>query len=476
MRSDAASSTAEVRRGAAQALAGAEPAIFWHQDPARPHACESLVGDVRADLVVVGGGYSGLWTALRAKERDPGRDVVLLEAEEVGWAASGRNGGFCAASLTHGYLNGLDRFPDELPELERLGLANLDGIEETVARYGLDAEFERTGMLSVAVEGWQAEHLAGEADARAGEDGVRPLSREAVQAEIHSPTYRSGLLDAQGCALVQPAKLTWALKKACLELGVRIFERTPVRAMRRSGSDMVLSTDLGRARAPQVALGTNAFPSLVRRVRAYTIPVYDYVLMTEPLSAEQLSSIGWQGRQAVMDSGNQFHYYRLTADNRMLWGGYDAVYYYGRRIAPELDQRMETHVKLAEHFFWTFPQLRGVRFTHRWGGAIDTCTRFSAFFGTAHGGRVAYAAGFTGLGVGATRFGADVMLDLLAGESTARTDLEMVRSMPLPFPPEPISFLGVQLTRASLAHADRNGGRRNLWLRGLDKVGLGFDS
>lgn len=447
-------STAEVRREAAQALAGAEPSIFWHQDPGRPRACDTLVGDVRADLVVVGGGYSGLWTALRAKERDPGRDVVVLEAEEVGWAASGRNGGFCAASLTHGYLNGLGRFTDELPELQRLGLENLDGIEKTVAKYGLDAEFERTGVLSVAVEDWQTEHLAREARARVGEEGVRLLSQEAVQEEIHSPTYRSGLFDAQGCALVQPAKLAWGLKKACLELGVRIYERTPVHAMRRSGAEMVLSGDLGRARAKQVALGTNAFPSLVRRVRAYTVPVYDYVLMTESLSQEQLASIGWRGRQAVMDSGNQFHYYRLTADNRMLWGGYDAVYYFGKRIRPKRDQRMQTHLKLAEHFFQTFPQLRGVKFTHRWGGAIDTCTRFSAFFGTAHGGRVAYAAGYTGLGVGATRFGADVMLDFLAGESTERTELHMVRSMPLPFPPEPISFLGVQVTRASLAHAD----------------------
>lgn len=473
---DGSDSTADARREASEALAGAEPSIYWLQDPARPRACEALVGDVRADLVVVGGGYSGLWTALRAKERDPGRDVVVLEAQEVGWAASGRNGGFCAASLTHGYSNGRSRFPDELPELERLGLENLDGIENTVAKYGFDAEFERTGLLMVAVEEWQSENLAREARHRGGDEGVRLLTQQAVQAEIHSPTYRSGIFDARGCALVHPAKLAWALKKACLELGVHIFERTPVSAMRRSGTDMVLSSDLGRVRAQQVALGTNAFPSLVRRLRAYTIPVYDYVLMTEPLSQEQLTSIGWRERQGVEDAGNQFHYYRLTADNRMLWGGYDAVYYFGKRISPELDQRMQTHVKLAAHFFQTFPQLRGVKFSHRWGGAIDTCTRFSAFFGTAHGGRVAYTAGFTGLGVGATRFAADVMLDLLAGESTERTELDMVKSMPLPFPPEPISFMGVQLTRASLSRADRNGGKRNLWLRGLDKAGLGFDS
>ncbi len=131
---------------------------------------------------------------------------------------------------------------------------------------------------------------------------------------------------------------------------------------------------------------------------------------------------------------------------------------------------------LAEQFFETFPQLEGLAFSHRWGGVIDTCTRFAAFFGTAYGGRAAYALGYTGLGVAATRFGADVMLDLLDGVPTERTELEMVRRTPLPFPPEPLRAIGINATRWSLDHADRHEGRRNLWLRGLDRAGLGFDS
>jgi glycine/D-amino acid oxidase-like deaminating enzyme len=166
----------------------------------------------------------------------------------------------------------------------------------------------------------------------------------------------------------------------------------------------------------------------------------------------------------------------LSADNRILWGGYDAVYHYGRRLAPSLDQRPATFDRLAGHFFETFPQLEGLRFSHQWGGAIDTCTRFCAFYGTAHRGRVAYALGFTGLGVGATRFGAQVMLDLLDGRDTERTQLQMVREKPLPFPPEPLAYTGIQLTRWALARADQRGGRRNLWLQTLDKAGLGFDS
>lgn len=211
-------------------------------------------------------------------------------------------------------------------------------------------------------------------------------------------------------------------------------------------------------------------------MRSYTVPVYDYALMTEPLTDEQLASIGWKNRQGLGDSANQFHYFRLSADNRILWGGYDAIYPYGGRVRAEYDHRPETYAKLAGQFFTCFPQLEGVRFSHAWGGAIDTCSRFSAFFGTAHKGRVAYAAGYTGLGVGATRFGADVMLDLLSGERTERTELEMVRTKPLPFPPEPFAYTGIALTKWSLARADDNGGRRNLWLKAMDKAGLGFDS
>jgi glycine/D-amino acid oxidase-like deaminating enzyme len=229
-------------------------------------------------------------------------------------------------------------------------------------------------------------------------------------------------------------------------------------------------------RARQVALGSNAFPALVRRLRLYTVPVWDYVLVSEPLSAEQRASIGWQRRQGVGDTANQFHYYRLTADDRILWGGYDAVYYWRSGMRDTMDQRRATFEMLAAQFFETFPQLDGIRFTHKWGGAIDTCTRFFAFQGTAFGGRVAYSLGYTGLGVGATRFGAQVMLDLLAGRRTEALELRAIRSRPVPFPPEPVRYAGIWLTRRELARADRREGRRGPWLSLLDRLGLGFDS
>ena len=460
---------------AAGALAGARPVPYWLDDPSAPEAAPSLVAQERADLAVVGGGLTGLWSALLAKERQPGRDVVLLESQTIGWAASGRNGGFCSASLTHGYANGARRFPDEIDRLEELGRQNLTAIGDTVARYRIDAEWERAGELAVAVEPWQVEELR-LACPSADDPDLRWLDTDAVRAEVHSPTYLAGLWDTQGCALVHPAKLTWGLRKACENLGVRIYEHSPVLALSADRHGVEIRTDTGVVLADRVALGTNAFPALLRRFRPYTVPVYDHVLMTEPLGDDQLASIGWSHRQGIGDSGNRFHYYRLSADNRVLWGGYDAVYHPGKHIRAEYDDRRATHLRLAQHFFATFPQLEGVRFTHRWGGAIDTCSRFCAFFGTAHRGRVAYVAGYTGLGVGATRFGADVMLDLLSGAPTELTELRMVRRKPIPFPPEPFATAAIEATRWSMARADRFDGRRNLWLRALDAIGAGFDS
>lgn len=462
-----------------KSLSDAQPVSYWLDDPGKPRAEPALTGDEQCDLLVVGGGYSGLWTALIAKERDPHTDVILVEGREAGWAASGRNGGFCAASLTHGISNGLSRWPGEIAKLEELGARNLDEIEAAVKRYSIDCDFERTGEIDVATQPHQlaelhemyeemAEHgLAG---------GSELLDADAVRAHVDSPTFLGGLWDHEGVAMLHPAKLAWGLKRACLEKGVRVYEHTPALQLASSGAGMAVRTPYGRIRARRVALATNIFPSLVKRIRSYTVPVYDYALMTEPLTEEQLAAIGWQNRQGLGDSANQFHYFRLSADNRILWGGYDAIYPFGGKLRAEHDDRPETYAKLAGHFFTCFPQLEGVKFTHAWGGAIDTCSRFSAFFGTAHAGRVAYAAGYTGLGVGATRFGADVMLDLLSGERTERTSLEMVRTKPLPFPPEPFAWTGVALTKWSLARADENGGRRNLWLKTMDKLGLGFDS
>lgn len=462
---------------AREAVAHARRSVFWLDRADRPAPLPPLDGDDSTDLLVVGGGFTGLWTALQAKERDPDRDVLLVEGGRLAEGATGRNGGFVAASLTHGFANGMERWPQEMPTLLRLGRDNLDGIERAIERFGIECDFVRTGEIDVAVA---PHHVSGLREfAQTASDmgeSVEFLARQEVQARVGSPTYLAGAYDRAGVALVDPARLAWGLERACRELGVRIAERTPVRHLEGRPEAIHARTDRGVIRASKVALATNAYPPLLRRLTHYVVPVYDYVLVTEPLTDEQWSRIGWSGREGVSDSGNQFHYYRVTADGRILWGGYDAIYHAGRSFSRDHENREASYELLAEHFLQTFPQLHDIRFSHAWGGAIDTCSRFSAFWGTAQDGRLAYVAGYTGLGVGASRFGAATMLDLLDGLSTERTRLDMVRSMPVPFPPEPLRGWGIRLTTASLERADRKGGRRNLWLRTLDRLGLGFDS
>jgi glycine/D-amino acid oxidase-like deaminating enzyme len=461
------------------AYADAAPRSFWLDGlPAR--ALDPPVeGVAQTDLCIVGGGFTGLWAALLAKADDPGRDVLLLEAETIGYGASGRNGGFASSSLTHGIANGLARFADEMPLLERLGRESFDALTGDVARHGIECGLERTGELSVALEpheeGWLEEEA--ELARRFGHD-VELLDAAAMRAEIASPTYRGGLWDRTGVAMLDPARLAAGLRRAALAAGVRVHERSAARSMSRgAGGRVEVGVDGGaRVEARRLLLGTSAYPPLARAVRRYVVPVYDYVLVTEPLSAAQRRAVGWRRRQGLSDSGNQFHYYRLTADDRILWGGYDAVYRFRGGVGPSRDQCDATFGRLSRNFFATFPQLEGIRFTHRWGGAIDTCSRFSVFFGTALGGSAVYATGYTGLGVGATRFGARVALDLLDGRETEATRSRYVRSKPVPFPPEPLRTAVIQLTRNRLAAADRNAGRRGAWLRTLDRLGLGFDS
>jgi len=459
-------------------LSHMQPALYWlDEDPLEPLPHPTLIGDVTTDVCIVGAGYTGLWTALLAKEQNPDREVVVLEQRETGAGASGRNGGFCSYSLTHGFMNGYNRFKDEMAIIEGMGRENLDGIEATIKRYGIDCNFEWNGELRVAIEEWQMESMVEEARLRNSfGDNVELLTSEQTQARVKSPLYKGSLWDPDGTALVDPARLVWGLERACIKLGVKIFENTHVEWLEPTKEGMTVHTPYGSVNAQRVALATNVYKSLIRSAHKYVIPVYDFQLVTEPLTPEQLESIGWKEREGLSDAGNQFHYYRMTKDNEILWGGYDAIYNFRGKVRQEYESDAQTYAHLAEAFLETFPQLKGIKFTHGWGGAIDTCSRFSPFWGKAYGGRVAYVMGYTGLGVGSTRFGAQVMLDLLDGVDNERTRLTMVRKKPWPFPPEPFRFIFIRLTQWSINRADEKQGKRNLWLRLLDLLGLGFDS
>jgi glycine/D-amino acid oxidase-like deaminating enzyme len=456
---------------------GASRGLSLWQDGAGPPRL-ALAGDRRADVVVIGAGFTGLWTALALSERDPSLDVVVVEARTVGHGASGRNGGFVEASLTHGIHNGLAHFPDEMDELTRLGHDNFQGLAADVDRFGIDCDLHEVGVIDVATEPWQLEELT-EAVAvyeQAGEK-VELLDRTGARAVVDSPTYLGGLHRPEGGATVDPGRLARGLAAELDRRGVTIHEGSPVTGVAEDGAGVRVTTPAGAVRADRAVLATNAYSRRVlRRTARHFVPVHDYILVTAPLTEEQLARIGWQGRQGVADAGNQFHYYRLTPDDRILWGGYDAVYRFGSGVGPRDDHRRATYDLLARQFRETFPQLDDVPFERWWGGPIATTTRFTAVYGDALGGRVVYALGYTGLGVAATRFAGQVLRDRLLDPRSALLDLRATSTAPFPFPPEPLRWAGVTLTRRALARADRRGGRRGPWLRALDAVGIGFDS
>ena len=261
------------------------------------------------------------------------------DENEVGSQASGRNGGFMESSLTHGVANGQERFPDELPLLEELGLKNLNDIEAAIKRYNIDCDYERTGVIDIATEFHSPSYLDELRDdytqLRSLGQKVEWLDKAAMQAQVNSPTYTGGLWRKDRAAIVDPARLAWGLKSAAMSLGVRIYEDTKATAIEKDGVGVLITTPLGRIRAGKVALATNAFKPLLKRISHYVAPVYDYCMVTEPLSNQQLADIGWKGRQGLSDISNQFHYYRLTEDNRILWGGYDVIYYWRARDVVE---------------------------------------------------------------------------------------------------------------------------------------------
>jgi glycine/D-amino acid oxidase-like deaminating enzyme len=460
-----------------EALEGSVFAPLWLDRPEKPKREAELVGDERCNLLIVGGGFTGLWAALQAREKSPELDIVLIEASEVGDGASGRNGGFISNSIAHGETNAEYHFPGDEERLRDLGNENLQQILDSLDRYDIDARFEETGNLCATVDPEQNEGMEEwvEQQQKAGQDFVW-FDREAMQEEVHSPTYCGGLWDRRGRnGLVDPAALCWGLKRTVLSLGVRIYEDTPLTRMQPESNGMRVDCPKGKVRCEKLLMGTNAFRNPVAKARRTVIPVFDYAVATEPLSEAQRDSIGWKRRQGLSQNANMFHYYRQTQDHRITWGGGTSVcYYYGNRRDASVADPRDRFEKLSQDFFETFPQLAGLRFSHRWSGIIASTTRFCLTPGTAYDGRVSWSIGYTGLGVSASRFGARIGLELLGYEPTDLVEMQLVKRPSMAWPPEPLRWLGVTMTRNELARADRNGGRRGLWLKLLDRLHLGF--
>ena len=445
---------------------------LWLDDSAAPAVEPQLIGRTEADLVIVGGGFTGLWAAIQAREADPRRDVVVIEAGKVAYGASGRPGGIVSTSIMHGLSNALRVFPKDLEVLEQLGHANMTGFLETLETHGIDCHAEWNGELTVAVGADKVGDLDHEyrLHIEHGHD-AELLDREAVREQIDSPLYFGGVWSKKNSGIVHPARLAWGLKKTALSLGVRIHEISPMTAIKEQGSSLLVRTHDGEVHTPRVLLATNAFAAGHSKIRQRVAAIRDRIVATQPLSDEQLARIGWVNRQGVYDTRTQLNYTRLTKDNRIIFGGRPG-YFYNNNTDPDADRHPRVYERLAAVFFRTFPQLDDVRFTHAWSGPIGLTTRMAVHFQRYYGNKVIYAGGYSGFGISASRFGARVGLALLDGSNDPETKLDLATTMPNWMPPEPFRWIGSMLTMYALDTADEKGGWRRPWLKFVTRLGF----
>ncbi len=464
-----------------EALKDAVVRPLWHDPDIMPTRLAPLSSDLKCELLIVGGGFTGLWAAVQLKERKPDADIVLIEQTFIGDGASGRCGGFLSTSLAHGETNTEHRFPDEAGRLEALGIQNIRELLETLKRYNIDARYEKTGEMTVALDPESAKRLQAEyQEAIAEGEDVVWFDEDAVRKQANSPTFFAGLWHRGGQdGVIDPARLCWGLKDVLVNrLGVRVFEGTRLRDVKPLGiKAMQAHCEGGVIHSDKVLMATNAYTSTIGKIRRSVIPVWDYQIATEPLTEKQLDRIAWgkTSRHALADHVNMFHYFRLTKDNRITWGGGGAVrYYFNNGIDNKFMDAPACYEQLAREFFKMFPQLDDVKFSHKWGGIIASSTRFCMVPGVAYDGRLAWSVGYTGHGVGASRFGARIGIELLGYDPTDVIKMQFVTGRTLSWAPEPLRWLGVKFTQNALLKADRNGGKRGLWLKFLDMLGLGF--
>ncbi|ODA33606.1 FAD-dependent oxidoreductase [Veronia pacifica] len=445
---------------------------FWLDDPDAPKAADKLTSDVSCDLLIVGAGFTGLWAAIQAKEADPNRKVIIIEAGTAATGASGRPAAILSTSVMHGLSNAQRLFPNDISRLEELGKQNIDGFRDAIDKFKIDCDLEWSGELTVAVG------EAGMADVEKeyslyGEYGhdVELLNKESLEKEITSPLFNGGVWSKQRSGIVNPAKLAWGLRRAAGELGVTVYEYTPMVSSELTTNGVQVATPEGKINANKVLLATNAFAAGDKRIKRRVAAIRDRIVVTEPLSPEQLALIGWEHRQGIYDTRTQLNYMRLTKDNRILFGG-RLGYFFNNDTDPSADKLANAYLPLVENFYRTFPMLRDISFSHAWSGPIGLTTRMAVHYQSYHQGKMLYAGGYSGFGVTASRFGARVALAKLDGEDTEETRMAFATELPGYIPPEPFRWLGAKITMYCLDTVDEKGGWRHWWIKMVEKIGF----
>ena len=397
-----------------------------------------LQGDARADVVIIGGGFSGLSTAFHIKQQDAGADVAVLEAQVVGYGASGRNGGFSmtifGASLTVTHMiHGEGKTRDAYAYM----VDAVNYLESLVTTHQLQCDFTRSGFLRAATNPNYVKRIQHELELaqKIDLDGVSWWEKDETQAAVHSPMFLGGWWEPR-CALVHPAKLARELKRIAEEAGAQVYERTPVTQVERTASGVRVHTPHGIIQAQKVVFATNAWSLLFPWTKRKQVPAWTFMVATEPLSPEDWAAIGWEQGMGIEDARNLIHYFRPSPDGRLLMGGGPVVVGFGddmdRDENPPAWRHLETFIQQI------FPQLRDVRIAYRWGGPFSATLDLVPALGYVGDERAIYNVGCIGHGVSLMPSNGRILADLVLERKTALTDLWFVNRRLLPWPPEPL--------------------------------------
>ena len=448
-----------------------EPGRPWWLDEAPPVEPQPAVeGELDVDVAIVGGGYTGLWTALAVRELEPSARVAVLEAALCGEGPSGRNGGFL-----HGYWSSLARARRVFGDGGALAVAEaasaiVPGVREFVERRGVDVWLREAPMLEVSAAPAQDEAIdAALAAARdlGVEEEAASVGRDELAERCSSPSFRRGVLYREG-ATVQPARLVRALRAAVLDAGVVLHERTPMIRLRRD-SPNVVETPRGRVRAREVVVAINAAAAgwrpLARRLTAFG----SYVVLTEPVP-QLLDAINWTGGESIVDGRMFLHYFRTTNDGRALMGSGSGPIGFGGRLGERFTADAPSVARAEAGLRFLLPGLAAARVERAWGGPIDVSADHFPFFGTVPGSRIHYGAGYSGNGVGPSWLGGRILARLALGVEDELTALPLVNRSVRPLPPEPIKGVGGGLVRGAalrVEEAEQAGRRPALPLRAI---------
>jgi glycine/D-amino acid oxidase-like deaminating enzyme len=436
----------------------------WWLDEAPPDPeAPPLAGDADADVVVVGAGYTGLWTALTLRRREPSLRVVVLEAEHVGHGPSGRNGGFC-----HGLWASLRWLRGAVGAEGALAVARASsGVYEAVHGLGEDVWAREGGMLKVATTEAQ-EAFVDRAVRTAAELGVPDqavaLSREETAARCRSPVFRRAVWFPDGIT-VQPARLVRAVRRAALAAGVELHERTRVTSVRPG----LVETANGRVRAPEIVVATNAWMTGWRPVRGRLTNFGSYVVLTEPVP-ELLAEIGWTGGEASTDGRVLIHYFRTTNDGRVVMGSASGPIGPGGGVGRRFFEDGASISRAERGLRRLLPGLAAARVERAWGGPIDVSSDHLPFFGTVPGTRIHYGAGYSGNGVGPSWLGGQILASLVLGSDDEWSRLPLAGRKPPRLPPEPVRFPGGAAVRHAILateNADEDGRRASVVTRAV---------